>query len=89
MIGTAAKEYGMQGSKTITVSGHADQAGDIGYNQILSNARAMAVTKALAKAGVPSAMISARSFGEKKPAVSSGENDRKALNRRVEIQLNN
>jgi OmpA-OmpF porin, OOP family len=68
---------------SIYVAGHTDTVGKAGYNDKLSNARAAAVSKQLAKLGIKS--IDAKSFGFAKPAVPTKANTKEAKNRRVEI----
>lgn len=68
---------------SIYVAGHTDTVGKSGYNDKLSNARAAAVSKQLAKAGIKS--IDAKSFGFTKLAVPTKANTKEAKNRRVEI----
>ncbi|EME70090.1 outer membrane protein [Paramagnetospirillum caucaseum] len=68
---------------SIYVAGHTDTVGKAGYNDKLSNARAAAVEKQLAKMGIKS--IDAKSFGFSKLAVPTKANTKEAKNRRVEI----
>jgi len=76
-----------QGSKSITLSGHADRAGNSEYNMKLSERRADAVAKALKGIGV-TANINMSGLGESKPYVHTVDGKRQALNRRVNVTLN-
>lgn len=68
---------------SIYVAGHTDTVGNARYNDKLSNSRAAAVEKQLAKMGIKS--IDAKSFGFTKLAVPTKGNVKEAKNRRVEI----
>ncbi|NKB19851.1 MAG: OmpA family protein [Alphaproteobacteria bacterium] len=70
----------------ISVTGYADRSGKSDYNSILATKRANAVIRALEKAGVKND-IAVAVFGEKNPAVNSGDGKRERLNRRVEISV--
>ncbi len=80
---SAAKSYGPQ---TISVNGHTDRAGSVGYNARLAERRADTVLDALADAGIR-AMWNMASFGETRPRVKTGDGVRNPVNRRVEIRF--
>jgi len=69
---------------TIKVTGYADRAGNADYNSILATKRANRVVAAFDKAGLKNA-LSVAVFGEKAPAVKTGDGKRERLNRRVEV----
>lgn len=69
----------------IEVSGYADTAGPVDYNERLSQRRAEAVASALAAQGVPRDLIAVRWYGETQPALLTADNVAAAENRRVSI----
>lgn len=70
---------------SFSVTGHADRAGPVDYNQELSLRRAQSVRDALANRGVDSNDISIAARGESEPAVPTADGVREQANRRVEI----
>jgi len=81
---TAFKEFG---AAVVHVSGHADRAGTDAYNLKLGRARADAVARAIARAGISVNLIRVVSFGESRPAVPTKDGLREDRNRRVEIGI--
>ncbi len=79
----AAKKLGA----TVSVAGHTDTAGDMTYNEMLSERRAEAVARALADGGVAAKRISTEWHGQTNLAVPTPDGTPKAPNRRVEIYL--
>tara|TARA_Y100001936_G_scaffold254150_1_gene325787 strand:+ start:24320 stop:24715 length:396 start_codon:yes stop_codon:yes gene_type:complete len=73
-------------SAKITVTGYADRSGNADYNSILATRRANTVIRALEKAGIKNE-IGVAVFGEKNPAVKTGDGKRERLNRRVEVNV--
>jgi OmpA-OmpF porin, OOP family len=73
----------------VTVEGHTDTLGVEGYNQTLSEGRALAVATWLkANSTVDPAQIKSRGFGESRPIVNPGGSiAEQARNRRVEIRV--
>ncbi len=69
------------------VLGHTDSAGDASYNQKLSEARAAAVSLALAERGVAEERLSAEGRGEDEPVADNGSREGRAANRRVEVVI--
>lgn len=69
----------------VFVVGHTDNQGEIDYNMKLSAARADAVVKALAKAGISSKRLVAKGVGPLVPVASNRSEEGQALNRRVEL----
>jgi outer membrane protein OmpA-like peptidoglycan-associated protein len=67
---------------TIRVEGHTDSKGSEGYNQTLSEKRALAVKSALTQRGVDPTRIQTVGFGESQP-ISSDD----AMNRSVVIVI--
>lgn len=74
-------------ARSITLSGHADRAGNSSYNQRLSQRRSQAVAKALARGGISASTIRSNASGETHPAVATADGKAEARNRRVEIKL--
>lgn len=74
-------------STTIEVAGHTDSAGATDYNQRLSESRATAVVNYLIVAGVSSARLDAKGFGEEQPIASNDTEEGKAQNRRIEFNV--
>ncbi|MGB3123758.1 MAG: OmpA family protein [Pseudomonas sp.] len=76
-------------SAQLRVSGHTDSVGKDAYNQKLSEKRAHSVTDYLISSGVPrSNFVSVTGAGESHPAADNKTAEGRALNRRVEIQIN-
>lgn len=70
---------------TVRVEGHLDSDGDASAGQALTEARAMAVARALVAKGVDCKRIVAVGFGANKPVADNGTAEGKAQNRRVEL----
>ncbi len=77
------------GTSALSLVGHADTVGSVGYNQGLSEARARRVSGALADRGVPAGAMTLAGRSENELAVATGDNVREPLNRRVQITLSN
>jgi OOP family OmpA-OmpF porin len=71
--------------RKVEIAGHTDNVGKPEANLALSQQRADAVTAALAKLGVAAERISAKGYGDTKPAASNDDGAGRALNRRVEF----
>ncbi|WP_374600521.1 OmpA family protein [Niveibacterium sp.] len=69
----------------IEVIGHTDDAGGADANQRLSEARARAVTEALARNGIDASRMLARGMGQTQPLAANTDETGRAKNRRVEI----
>lgn len=69
----------------VRLEGHTDERGSREYNIGLGERRAQAVRRALMLQGVSGDQISTVSLGEERPAVSGGDEEAWAMNRRVEI----
>ncbi|MGP1715701.1 MAG: OmpA family protein [Methylophilus sp.] len=69
----------------ISITSHADQDGDKGYNQKLSEKRSSAVKSKFAKAGFDN--IESHAYGETKLADPRNTSKAKAKNRRSEIEV--
>lgn len=83
------KSY-LQADKDISLvllAGHTDNQGKQGYNMVLSRKRAEKVKKYLIDAGIQSARIKLRAYGEGRPVASNSNPVGRAKNRRVLIRL--
>ncbi|MBN1533746.1 MAG: OmpA family protein [Spirochaetes bacterium] len=70
--------------RELIVEGHTDSTGDVGYNQRLSEDRALAVARYM-KSRVGHDKISYRGFGEKNPLADNGTAEGRQKNRRVDV----
>jgi outer membrane protein OmpA-like peptidoglycan-associated protein len=83
-VGLVLKKY----DKTlIDVTGHTDNTGTVAHNQDLSQRRAVAVATILANQGLSQQRFYIAGQGENDPIASNANEDGRAQNRRVEIQL--
>lgn len=74
---------------TMTIVGHTDDVGDPESNQALSVERAQAVVNYISSKGIAPARFSAFGRGETQPRVPNDSPEHRALNRRIEVQLDN
>ena len=74
-------------SVTTTVEGHTDSVGTDAYNQNLSERRANSVRQALIDEGVESSRVNAVGYGEARPIADNNTDDGRAMNRRVEAEV--
>ena len=75
-------------SNPIIIYGHTDTKGSKRYNLILSEQRAISVSKYFRKKGINNKLI-IKSYGEDYPLIITGDNVEEANNRRVEVIINN
>jgi len=73
----------------IIISGYTDSRGDDRYNAGLSQRRANAVKRYLNKAGIASAFLKAKGFGEADPIASNATKMGRAKNRRITFSIEN
>jgi len=71
----------------INLIGHADRSGPEGYNQGLSERRALVIIQAMTEAGIPRARITWNAVGETQPLVPTADGVREQGNRVVEVDL--
>jgi len=71
----------------ISICGHTDNTGNIAYNQLLSEQRALAVKNYLISKGVSKFRISTQGKGDSQPISNNQTDEGKQLNRRVEIEV--
>ena len=75
-------------SNPIIIYGHTDTKGTKKYNLILSEQRALSVSKYFRKKGINNKLI-IKSYGEDYPLIITGDNVEEENNRRVEVIINN
>ncbi|WP_275787298.1 OmpA family protein [Pararhizobium gei] len=71
----------------VDVDGHTDSTGGAGYNQGLSERRAVSVANYLGSRGVDQRRMSAVGYGPDRPVASNATESGRAQNRRVEIAI--
>lgn len=71
----------------VVLEGHADYIGSVEYNEKLGMNRAESVREELVNLGVSSERLSTVTFGKSKPIFEEKEDWARAVNRRVEIHL--
>nr|WP_284500726.1 OmpA family protein [Microbulbifer sp. GX H0434] len=72
----------------VELEGRADPRGSDGYNNVLSDQRALSVQRALENCGIDPARISRRALGASKSQAPRGDVDAYAMERRVDIHFN-
>jgi OOP family OmpA-OmpF porin len=72
-------------SAPVMVEGHTDWVGSDAYNQGLSERRAESVRRYLSEHGVDEGRLSTAGYGESRPIASNETREGRALNRRVEL----
>jgi outer membrane protein OmpA-like peptidoglycan-associated protein len=72
---------------TAEIYGHADSVGPSAYNMDLSRKRAQAVVNYLTAKGITSDRLTAKGFGESRPAAPNSSSEGRQKNRRVELKL--
>src|SRR5439155_4651333 len=85
VIGRAAQAYRSGGYVQLQVTGYTDRSGSPGYNQRLSERRAINVANTLAGLGVPRNQMAVSGRGENDNRVPTAPGVREPQNRRVEI----
>jgi OOP family OmpA-OmpF porin len=71
----------------LIVSGHTDNSGNARTNRALSEARARAVVAYLRNKGVANGRMTARGYGDTRPAATNDTDAGKARNRRIQITV--
>ena len=69
----------------VRLEGHADERGTREYNIGLGEQRAQAVRRVLLLQGASAEQLGTVSYGEERPAMTGGDEEAYALNRRVEL----
>ncbi len=73
--------------RNVSVGGHTDSVGAEAYNLSLSERRAASVKDYLVGKGVDASRLTTQGYGEANPIASNDTADGRALNRRVELNL--
>jgi len=71
----------------IEVAGHTDSMGEAALNLTLSRQRALRVTQYLIGRGVDARRLTVRGFGESRPVATNGTPRGRAMNRRIEFNI--
>ncbi|MFQ5511478.1 MAG: OmpA family protein [Candidatus Krumholzibacteriia bacterium] len=71
----------------LIISGHTDAEGDESYNQKLSERRALSVRNYFVDSGVVPSRLETIGYGELRPVASNADDQGRAENRRVEIEI--
>jgi outer membrane protein OmpA-like peptidoglycan-associated protein/tetratricopeptide (TPR) repeat protein len=71
----------------VEISGHTDNTGTPGHNQILSEQRALSVVDYLEQRGIETGRMKARGYGEERPLADNGTEEGRARNRRTELKI--
>ena len=87
ILSDMASVAGQFGVFRVLVAGHADRSGDVGYNQRLSERRAVEVIKVLTALGIEGDLVDMTAYGELRPAVPTADGVREPANRRVVLDL--
>jgi OOP family OmpA-OmpF porin len=74
-------------SSPVSIEGHTDAIGTDAYNQGLSERRAASVKKYLVEHGIDASRLSTVGYGESRPISSNQTREGRALNRRVELNV--
>jgi len=72
---------------SISLEGHADDRGDAGFNQDLSEQRAEAIKRFLLNNGVSNDLLQTVGFGEMYPVETNTTDKGRSKNRRVEVKI--
>lgn len=89
VIKQAVADYKSRKKAKVSVVGHTDTVGKNDYNKTLSDKRADAVVIRLVRMGVSGKKLKKDRFGEKSPAVATGDDKDERKNRRVNIRISN
>ena len=76
-------------SLEIEISGHTDNTSSASYNQTLSEERAKAVLKYLARMGIDEERLKSKGYGLSKPIANNNTEEGRQLNRRTELKVLN
>jgi OOP family OmpA-OmpF porin len=87
ILDEAANQLGQAPSTRVSVEGHTDSTGSDAYNQSLSERRAASVKDYLVSKGVDGGRLSTVGYGESQPVADNATSEGRALNRRVELKV--
>ena len=87
ILDEAASQLAQVPNTRVSVEGHTDSSGADAYNQSLSERRAGSVRDYLAAKGVDAGRLSTAGYGESQPVADNATDEGRALNRRVELKV--
>jgi OmpA-OmpF porin, OOP family len=87
ILDEAASQLSQVPTTRVSVEGHTDSSGGDAYNQALSERRAGSVRDYLASKGVDGGRLSTAGYGESQPVADNATAEGRALNRRVELKV--
>jgi OOP family OmpA-OmpF porin len=87
ILDEAASQLGQAPGTRVGVEGHTDSSGGDAYNQALSERRAASVRDYLVGKGVEAGRLSTAGYGESQPVADNATAEGRALNRRVELKV--
>ena len=87
ILDEAANQLSQIPGARVSVDGHTDSRGSDAYNQALSERRAASVREYLVNKGVDASRLSSNGYGEAQPVADNASDDGRALNRRVELKV--
>jgi OOP family OmpA-OmpF porin len=85
ILDEAVRVLGSGPGAPVSIEGHTDWTGTDAYNQGLSERRSASVQVYLADHGVDPSRLSTAGYGESRPIASNQTREGRALNRRVEL----
>jgi OOP family OmpA-OmpF porin len=85
ILDEAVSVLGAGSGPSVSIEGHTDWTGTDAYNQGLSERRANSVRNYLVDHGVDASRLSTVGYGESRPIASNATREGRALNRRVEL----
>jgi OOP family OmpA-OmpF porin len=85
ILDEAVRILGTGSGPAVSIEGHTDWIGTDAYNQGLSERRANSVMNYLVDHGVEASRLSTAGYGESRPIASNQTREGRALNRRVEL----
>ena len=89
LLNNIINKLNQQSSLVVSITGHADNTGDLNYNLLLSMKRAQMVRQYLLEHGIESNRITYQAKGSLEPIASNETADGQKKNRRVVIELFN
>jgi outer membrane protein OmpA-like peptidoglycan-associated protein len=87
ILDEAASQLSQVPGARVSVEGHTDSSGSDAYNQSLSERRAASVKDYLVGKGVEAGRLTTAGFGESQPVADNATDEGRALNRRVELKV--
>jgi outer membrane protein OmpA-like peptidoglycan-associated protein len=87
ILDEAASQLSQVPGARVSVEGHTDSSGSDAYNQSLSERRAASVKDYLVGKGVEGGRLTTAGYGESQPVADNATDEGRALNRRVELKV--